>query len=287
MLATLRRLRHGPFKGLDPLWLVLGRLYRKAARRVPGLTVRQNIGPYGPFRLLPEFTFSDLEHWGGAHNRGFGVCVEACRGRTCVLDVGAHVGLVTLPAAAVMAPGGRLYAFEPADANAGILRRHLALNGAGNVELVQALVGAADADAVDFYESLGPHGQNAVVLKGDKTLIGEHGGYRRARHPQVSLDGFCAARTAAPEIIKIDVEGAEIDVLRGARDVIMRHKPLIFLSIHPREIGLMGQRVEELVTVIAELGYALSDIAGQRVDAPRAGEYLMAPVGQARPSIPK
>lgn len=279
ILSKLRHLRHGPLKGLDPVWLFLGRLYRKSVRRVPGLTVRQKIGPYGPFRLLPEFTFTDLENWGGAHNKGFISCIEACRGKCCVLDVGAHIGLVALPAASVLAEGGMLYAFEPAEANAQILHRHLKLNGLANVVVTQSLAGDKNADEVDFYESVGPHGQNAIVLKSEATLISEHGGYNRTTRPQIALDDFCRERALAPEVIKIDVEGAELGVLEGAREILTTHRPVVYLSVHPREISLAGRSLAELERLIASLDYELTTVDGDRPTELKLDEYLMVPVG--------
>jgi FkbM family methyltransferase len=278
MLSFLRRMRHGPLKGFDPAWLFLGRLYRKIVRWIPGLSVRQSIGPYGPFRLLPEFTFSDLENWGGAHNKGFVRCIEACRGKSCVLDVGAHIGLVTLPAASVMAEGGVLYAFEPAVANEQILHLHLKLNGCSNVVVTQSLAGDKDAAEVDFYESFGPHGQNAIVLKSKTTLISEHGGYSRTKRRQVSLDSFCCERKLAPEVIKIDVEGAELGVLEGAREILTTYRPVVYLSVHPREIKLAGRSLEELQHLIASLDYTLTTIDGDEASDLSLDEYLMVPV---------
>lgn len=277
MLKILRWLRHGPLAVLGPFWPALGRWYRAVARRIPGLSIQQRIGPYGPFRLVPEFSFSDFKNWGGAHNRGFRYCVEACRGKTCVLDVGAHIGLVTLPAASVLAPGGMLYAFEPAKPNARILRRHLALNKRDNVEVVEALVGERDLDRVPFYESAGPHGQNSVVLKGEQTLESEWGAYAETERRQISLDSYCGRHGLRPEVIKVDVEGAEVGVLRGARATIMDCRPLIILSVHPREISLAGESLEALQALLNELQYDVRDVDGQPVAEFRLDEYVVAP----------
>jgi FkbM family methyltransferase len=277
MLAFLRWLRHGPLDFLAPVWTALGRRYRAIVRRFPGLTVSQKIGGYGPFKLLPEFTFSDLQNWGGGHNKGFRVCIEACQGKHCVFDVGAHVGFVAMPAASVLDPSGRLYAFEPAAANAQSLQRHLALNGLTQVEVIESLVGAEDLPHVDFYESVGPHGQNSIVLKNEHALKSEWGGYRRVQRPQISLDAFCMRESLAPEVIKIDVEGAEVGVLRGARSILRRYRPLIVLSVHPRQIEMAGDSLDGLRAVLDELGYDLRDMAGRPVAELKLDEYVVAP----------
>ena len=270
-VATLRQLRHGPLKPLGPLWLLLGRLYRASLRVAPAGPVSQRIGPYGPFKMNPTFAFSDFAHWGGGHNRGFAACIERCRDKHCVLDIGAHVGLVTLPASRVMAADGRLYAFEPAAANIRMLEEHLRLNRIDNVELVTALVGALESEAVTFYEGAEPTGLNSLAA-GDKRA-----GFAQTRHRQVSLDSFCLARGLRPEVIKIDVEGGEIDVLEGGRTILLRHRPEIVLSVHPAQIEALGQSVEALSDLIDALGYDCLDFAGNPVGALRADEYLLVP----------
>jgi FkbM family methyltransferase len=282
MLKILRWLRHGPLAFLGPAWPAIGRRYRSAVRRIPGLTVKQKIGAYGPFRFISEFTFSKFEDWGSAHNKGFRYCVEACRGKTCVLDVGAHIGLVAMPIASVLGEGGRLYAFEPAAANARILRQHLALNGLHQVEVVETLVGEHDQKLVGFYESVGPHGQNSIVLKSKNALQSEWGDYIRTERAQVSLDAFCERLGLKPEVIKIDVEGAEINVLRGARALLRRSHPLIILSVHPREIVLAGGSLDALRKLLDELGYEIHDVNGLPVTELKLDEYVVVPRNMAQ-----
>ena len=274
LIATARRLRHGPLKPLGSLWVVLGRLFRASLSVLPlDLTVSHRIGAYGPFRLDGHFAFSDFEHWGGvAHNRGFEACIEAARGRHCMLDVGGHIGLVSLPVSRVLAPGGRVFAFEPARANLRYLKRHIALNAAANIEVVEALVGAEPRDAVAFFEQAGPTGQNSVLARD---------GHRETTRPQITLDTFCNARALRPEVVKIDVEGAEIDVLQGARETLRRHRPLVFLSVHPRHLRALGRDEAELHDCIAALGYRCLDMDGQPVERFALDEYRLEPMEES------
>lgn len=250
---------------------------------MPKAAVSQSIGPYGPFRVSLEFTFSDFESWGGAHNRGFVSCVEACRGKRCILDVGAHIGLVTMPVASVLAPGGKVYSFEPAVANAAALRLHVELNKLDNVEVVETLVGDTSKGDVSFFESVGPHGQNSLVLKSETTLVSEHGGYSETLKRQITIDDFCGERDIRPEVIKIDVEGAEIAVLRGAKRVLESLRPIVYLSVHPREIALIGESVDQLRATIDELGYDIEDVYGQRISEFALDEYVMVPRARQAP----
>ena len=273
VLETLRHLRHGRLSRFDRVWVPLGRLARFVIAALPRSTVEQRIGPFGPFRLHSHFAFSDFAAWGQGHNNGFLATVEACRGKDCVFDIGGHIGLVTLPMSRVVSPAGRVVSFEPGQANLEFLRFHLARNGAANVEVVDALVGDADG-STDFFEQSGPTGQNSVVVKKNPDA------YRRVRRRQISLDQFCADSGLRPEIIKVDVEGAELAVLRGARNTLRRDRPTLFLSVHPAELSLLGESVDSLMREIDDLGYVCLEIDGEPVSAFRLAEYLMLPKEQ-------
>jgi FkbM family methyltransferase len=269
LLSSIRYLRHGPLRGLGPVWLWLGNAYR-ALVRGSGMSVKQHVGGYGPFRFDAKFTFSDFSSWGHGHNDGFRRCIETCRGCRCVLDIGAHVGLVSLPAASVMAANGVVHAFEPAEANRSYLTRHIALNGfEARVIIHPELVGETDRDDVAFYELEESTGMNSVV----PGAMGDD--YRRTQHRQITVDTFCRQHNLAPDVIKIDVEGAEIGVLLGAKETIARVRPTIFLSVHPRQIALLGQSVEQLASLIASFDYSVENADGTPVDSFALREYVL------------
>jgi FkbM family methyltransferase len=254
------------------MWVALGQLYRWLFSTFGfSRPIMSRIGPYGPFRLNGMFAFSDFENWGGGHNDAFALCVEACRGKKCVLDVGAHIGLVALPMASIVAPQGRVICFEPAQANRNLLVEHAALNGFSNIEVVPALVGAESLAAVRFFEMDQPTGMNTIAAPKDPK------NYHESHCRQISLDSFCAERGVAPEVIKIDVEGAELGVLRGARDVLRRFQPAIFLSVHPREIAALNESVDGLVALVEDLGYQLRDVHGREPGRLELREYVLAP----------
>ena len=272
VLAAIRRLRHGPLKQLAPVWVRLGRFYRWLIRKLSASgTVLQRIGPYGPFKLNAEYAFSDFVNWGSGHNRGFQKCVEACRGKRCAFDIGAHIGLVSMPISRVLAQGGRVYAFEPAEANLRFLRDHVEKNGISNIEIIDALVGDEDTEDVRFYEQLEATGLNSVVARKDPDA------FVVKRRRQVTLDSFCDGCVLRPEVIKIDVEGAEMAVLKGAVDTLRRARPVLFLSIHVRELKLLGHSVKDLLDLVGELGYRVCDMDGMPVSEVHASEYLVLP----------
>jgi FkbM family methyltransferase len=272
VIRRLRRLRHGPLKGLAPGWTAMGRLYRWAVRPFEGRgDANMRIGPFGPFRLNPRFAFSNFEEWGQQHNAGFKACIEACRGAHAVLDIGAHIGLVTIPAASVIAAGGKVYAFEPSAANGRTLRDHLRRNGLSNVEVIDALAGDSDRDEVPFFERAEDSGMNSVVLRKEPEA------YVETRKRQIAIDSFCTERNISPEVIKIDVEGYEIEVLNGARRTICNARPHIFLSVHPQELRLLDHSLKELRSLIDKLGYRIHTPEGVEPEELALAEYLLTP----------
>tara|TARA_A100001037_G_scaffold256538_2_gene242736 strand:+ start:1383 stop:2057 length:675 start_codon:yes stop_codon:yes gene_type:complete len=221
-----------------------------------------------------EFAFSNFENWGNAHNSGFEFCIEASRGKTCVLDIGAHIGLVSLPLSQMVAPDGRVFAFEPATANRAALKRHLELNAITNVEVVTQLVGDTDNADIVLFEHANVSGMNTrAPLKSGAEYI-------ETRHRQLTIDSFCRERGLEPDVIKIDVEGAEFAVLEGAREILATSRPVLVVSIHPQHLKALGRNADELRALAAASDYAVSDTDGNTVKTFQLDEYVLQPIGK-------
>lgn len=233
--------------------------------------VKIDLGGQMPVRLDYRFYFNRYETWGNAHNDGFLKLLETCQGKDVVLDVGAHIGLCALPISKVISPNGKVYAFEPSMGNLTYLQKHIAYNKTQNISVLPFLVGEHSKDDVSFYESPEPTGMNALIQY--KDLPNANWVTRR----QISLDDFCQEHNIIPNVIKIDVEGAEVGVLRGARKTIYEHQPTVILSIHPRHLQLMGESIDTLTKIIADMQYNITDMVGQDVHVFELKEYLLHP----------
>ena len=88
---------------------------------------------------------------------------------------------------------------------------------------------------------------------------------------------FCEKKGIIPEVIKIDVEGAELGVLRGAQKVLQRYRPTIILSVHPRELEVMGLNENMLHSFIKSLNYICYDSNGSIVKDLVGIEYILRP----------
>jgi len=242
----------------------LRKLLRKAGVYVseklhPGGVIK-NIGGVDNFLMSPEFTFYNSEEWGNGKNNGFRKLVELAKGKSVVFDIGAHIGICALPISRVIKKGGLCYSFEPAEANRKHLETHLKINNVGNVIVVPYLVGDKCCDCVEFHESSSDSGMNSLCQPENKGLL-----YNKVVKEQITLDSFVTKNGCIPELMKIDVEGAEISVLRGAEDVLMKYHPEIILSIHPKHIKRLGHTVSELMALAHELDYQIYNIDGSHV----------------------
>ncbi len=75
-------------------------------------------------------------------------------------------------------------------------------------------------------------------------------------------DELCNEYDFKPDIIKMDVEGHEIKVIRGLKNTISKYQPIIFLEVHPNYIAEEGESTEELVPFFKNLNYRLLSIDG-------------------------
>lgn len=126
-----------------------------------------------------------------------------------VVDVGANAGYFSLLAADLGGRRSRVVAFEPQPRMAVMLRRTLDLNAGSAIELVQAACGDRSGTAT-LGSSPDPRNNGLARLTDSR-----HVAVATRDVPIVRLDRYCEAHDIAPDLVKIDVEGAENDVLKG------------------------------------------------------------------------
>ena len=179
---------------------------------------------------------------GDFEQRRVNAFLRLLRSGDVVWDIGAHKGYVALAASGAVGPTGHVYAIEPAPENLRFLRRHVAWSRRDNINVVPVAVSDADAKA-QFGGSgssitfrLG-QGEWTVDVRTIPTLI------------QTGL--------ATPHVIKIDVEGGEGGVLRGARDALLDDM-LLLVAIHSRA------QYNECVALLEQRGFRLYHSAAMR-----------------------
>jgi FkbM family methyltransferase len=190
-------------------------------------------------RVLPEYAHLS---WNPDEYRSFR---EAARPGMTALDIGANVGAYSLLLGQWVGPAGAVYAFEPAPRVFDGLIRHIELNGlAGVVHPVRAAVGRASATAPLVVA--GTHGESRLASASDVEMV-------TIDVSVTTIDEFCEQHQITPAFIKVDVEGAELDVLRGARATILRSLPdlSLFVEMHPSVWPLVGVSRQDILTELA------------------------------------
>lgn len=226
---------------------VLGRLARIPLRLVPAdavLTVRG--GVIKGSRWIAGSSIHGA--WLGSYERDKqDFIAKLVRPGMVVWDIGANAGFYTLAFARLVGKTGRVYAFEPLAENAQNILAHVRLNGVTNAVLVQAALSAEVG--LSGFETGGLNAEGRLSDDGKDYLV-----------PTWSVDEFLSGRpNARPDLLKIDVEGAESAVLMGARALLSSTAPDILLATHGVD---EHKRCSSLLT---DFGYALYQFDGSKV----------------------
>jgi len=175
-------------------------------------------------------------------------------------DVGANVGFFTVLGARLVGPRGRVFAFEPVPDSAGVARDQIALNGLSWCEVVPLAVSAHSGQRTLSYVP----GKGAIAHLGSKRV----GSELEISVETMTLDSFVADHTF-PALVKVDVEGAELEVLQGAAATIKRGTCLI-LELHSTAVA------GEVVGILGEAGYAFESLEGTPTTRPTEHTRLVA-----------
>jgi len=173
-------------------------------------------------------------------------CQRLIKPGMTVFDVGANAGFYTLVFSRLVGEGGCVIAFEPDSDNMRLLRKHITLNKLENVSVVQAAV--SDASVLAGFSLTG--GAIGRLEKKSSYLV-----------PTLRLDELLAdGNLPPPDVIKMDVEGAEVLVLRGAKDFIEKNTCSWIVALHG-DVEKYG-----CLSIFSEAGYILQDLQGDAID---------------------
>jgi FkbM family methyltransferase len=178
-----------------------------------------------------------------------------------LIDAGANIGEITLVAAKLVGTSGQVVAFEPMADIAASLERNIADNHLDHVVL--ARLGLADAiSSAPIYASCG-QGQSDEENHGLGSL---YGGDSPANSPVqniqlTTLDAYLQEHPVSRlDVIKIDIEGAELPCLKGAARTLQRHRPILIIEIQEQTSMVAGYHQEDILDYLESFGYAFHTI---------------------------
>ncbi|MCB0762388.1 MAG: FkbM family methyltransferase [Flavobacteriales bacterium] len=166
-----------------------------------------------------------------------------------VMDIGANIGLISLTAAVVVGKNGSVTAFEPHPNTRACLERNIRLNGFSNVEVSSYGLGAVESKLA-MHEEVGNRGGATL----DDTAFESEGSLEIE---VMALDTFVERHAIDRlDLIKIDVEGWELQVLLGAKKTLQRFRPKLIVEIDD-DRKLEGGDIRQMVDWICSQGYSL------------------------------
>ena len=197
---------------------------------------------------------------------------RTCPGMTS-FDVGANVGAYVLQLAHWSAPSGKVVAFEPNHGAREVLGRHILWNGlSGRVQVVPAAVAAEPGEQTLYAE--GASGMSRLAEPNNSLAATA----RQERVPVTTIDAFCEAGNAPPDVLLIDIEGFEFEALRGARETILLHRPLIVVEMHPNVWASANTTRASAELLLSELRLRPVALSGQNDPLNQHGQVWLEPV---------
>ena len=169
----------------------------------------------------------------------------------CVVDVGGATGYFTLLAARRVESQGRVVTFEPIPNQMELLKRNVDHNGYSNVTI--SSFGLFD------------HNRTIVLEKpGKKSRLAAQKSEPSQEDILIECRKFDLLREEMDlpkvDLIKMDIEGAELSALKGMRQTLTDDKPIIILEIHPENLGAFGHNIGDLLSFLKGLSYEVHPI---------------------------
>ncbi|MBF0361105.1 MAG: FkbM family methyltransferase [Oligoflexia bacterium] len=185
-----------------------------------------------------------------------------CKRGDVVIDIGSHLGYFSVLTSKLVHDDGKVFSFEPTSATNKMQKKVIKMNKCKNIELKQAVVGKV-AGKTKFYE----FEDNVSVANSLVDFSSDEDGKKKCiEYDLVSIDSFVVEQKLTKlDLIKIDAEGAEIDILLGGKSAFQRFRPRVAIDVHPPQIKAKGDSLEDFWKIIKT--YNMTMISnGKKVD---------------------
>jgi len=206
-----------------------------------------------PSQILSEFKSNFENDWDEMQS-----FLEIAKDSQVLFDVGADKGVMAATFAALGAKK-QAFAYEPSPSGCTLMGELLALNALSKQVKIIPKVVAEHSGKVSFSQEESGYVQVVPVDSANELQT-----------ESVSLDDECARLGLAPDLVKIDVEGYEGEVLRGAEKLLAEKGPIICLELHLAYLEKRGVKPQEILHMLEQKGYLIFSLDGNRVSPRKA-----------------
>ena len=219
------------FDGVEPA-LVDGREELDFSRPAFQVYRRSGIGFFFP-SIPEEEPLAQYTHW------------HTPKAGDVIWDAGAYSGATTCLLASMVGPTGKVYAFEPDDLNYAYLAKNIAHHGVTNVIVVRKALSSSSGTATFFMDGTQASGIRDFVVYSDTKHSKEV--------PTISMEDACKELGCVPSYVKMDIEGAELAFIEGAKEFLKSHPVHFAIESYHRVNG--DYTYKKLDPIFEEIGY--------------------------------
>ena len=239
--VCIRVYRRSPF--YPRLGSLLAKMLSLKQKMVPRKPFIHNLGEYKIWIDLNEVIDANVYYAGSFEPDTERVFAQKVRAGDTVLDIGANIGLHTLSLAHKTGEKGKVIAFEPSRWACERLMKNINLNGYRNIRLENLGLSNVPASGVSLTT------RSSYRLDGKIKVHSEIADF-------TTIDSYCAEQQIlCVDFIKIDVDGFEAKILKGAEQILRQSRTRIIFELGPKYLLEAGDSSEELIAYLKGLGY--------------------------------
>lgn len=181
------------------------------------------------------------------------VAIRIAKNCKCFVDVGGNFGWYTCHALGVMPAGSEIHVFEPVPLIREELKKNIALNSREDMKVYVDESCLSDIKGNVTIHVPKQHGAAFASME----IQAYKGGFDLVQAQTITLDEYCRSSSiSSVDFLKIDVEGAELKVLQGARDILSRaKKPIILLESYPPLLEPFNCKLSDVLDYVRSFGY--------------------------------
>jgi FkbM family methyltransferase len=173
--------------------------------------------------------------------------IKLTQDKNTLLDIGCQFGSFSLTFLSD-SKTKQVYAFDGGDTPYLALTQIKMLNKLHNLHVFNFLIGNQNKKIECYQEEL-----QSLAIKGNDVKN------------MFSIDMLCNLYNIEPDVIKIDIEGAEFLALSGAQQTIIENKPIIFIEIHPKFLNHYNNTIDDIISFVDSINYKIIDLNQQEV----------------------